>query len=136
MNFIIEPDSFSFRLRSGNEIVYGNFYLKIGNRFFPCQHWNDFVVRLLLSWAHDLLNGEVGVLYFYDGPYEIKFIKDGKSIMLTMEDIGECRIEINDFYDGLSQCLIAVGEYIKKNNILIDKQSTIQRYIEQLKNSC
>ncbi len=138
MNIIIEPDSFSFRLQSGtgNEIVYGNFYLEIGNRFFPNQHWNDFIVRLLLSWAHNLLNYEAGLLCFFDGAYEIEFVKEDKDIILTMDGLGECKIEISDFYKGLSRCLMAVEEYVKKNNILISKQNTIQQYIRQLKNSC
>ncbi len=138
MNLVIEQGSLSSRYDSlsGKEIVYGNFYLEVAGKFYPSEHWNDFVVRLLMSWSHNLLNNRRGVLCFFDGPYEINFVQEKKYIKLTLEEIGEYQIEINDFYDGLSRCLIAVGEYIKKNNLLIDKQSTIQRYIEQLKNSC
>ena len=70
---------------------------------------------------------------FFDGPYEIKFVQE-KNITLTLEEIGEYQIEIDEFYEGLSRCLIIVERYIKENNILIDRQKVIRKYINQLKN--
>ena len=69
---------------------------------------------------------------FFDGPYEIKFVQE-KNITLTLEEIGEYQIEIDEFYEGLSRCLIIVERHIKENNILIDRQKVIRKYINQLK---
>ena len=135
VNLVIEQDSLLSRYDSlsGKEIVSGNFYLEVAGIFYASEHWNDFVVRLLMSWSHNLLNNRRGVLCFFDGPYEIKFVQE-KNITLTLEEIGEYQIEIDEFYEGLSRCLIIVERYIKENNILIDRQKVIRKYINQLKN--
>ncbi len=116
-----------------NNAIYGNIFLEIGEIAYPNKEWNDYIVRLLTTWAYSLMNNKLGELYFFDGPYEIYFKKNKDKIFFSLESENEYSCLIKDFLQSILTCLMIVLEYIELNKLQIPDINRIMQCMDVIK---
>lgn len=116
-----------------NNAIYGNICLQIGEIDYPSKEWNDYIVRLLTTWAYSLINNKLGELYFFDGPYEIFFKKNEDKIFFSLESGNEYSCLIKDFLQSILTCLTLVLEYIEVNELQIPDLNRIMQCMNVIK---
>jgi len=120
LKLIVDLKSLSFN--ESNKNFYGNVFLDINGKYYPDKNWNDFVLRLLLTWAYNLINYNKGTLYFFDGPYEIQFQKNGHMLDLCIESLGVYNCETKVFLQIIRDALMEIYNMEKYSQMLDERK--------------
>lgn len=91
---------------SSRKSILGDVYWKVGNRFFPEEGWNDFVIVIMSWWLktiNNIKNGQLKSNYefiFMDGPLFITSTKISEEI-LKLEFIKDKRDSQEIYFTAL-----------------------------------
>ncbi len=120
LELILDMNSLSYN--PGNKNFYGNVCLNLNRIYYPDKDWNDYILRLLLTWAYNILNQDMGTLYFFDGPYEIEFKKNENILHLFIESLGTYNCEVQYFLQIIRENLIQICNMEKYSKVLDKKK--------------
>lgn len=145
-----------FEIIIGNEMYEFNedistvICIRVGSDYFPNQEWWDFPDAILGMWINNLLKSkeisdEEFILYFMDGPYELKVYKDSEMELLIqcintrykpkVEYTFNCNYY--DFMEAVYKALKTLNYLIYKNNLHESKFSGIYKqtvvYMKEIK---
>lgn len=124
IRLILDENSISHN--KNEDIIYGNLYLKVGTRYFPDKNWNDYIYRILLTWAYNIINFNNGDLYFMDGAYDMSYTIKEEKIIIFIEEYGEFECILKEFLYDLITCLKGLKQYLQKNSLYVNGINRIE----------
>lgn len=93
----------------GSGSITGRLALRVSERWFPEEHWNDFPVVVLSWWLSEidgLSTGNGARFDFMDGPFAVQAVVDelGNAVLDFLRDdefLGEARVAVSALVDSI-----------------------------------
>lgn len=127
MKIILEDNVF---LTKNTHVVNTGIFIKYGEKYFPFEHWMDFVFPILEEWKYNLLKVEDKkntsiTLYFHDGPFWLEIYK-GENMDLEIKGINNrndkeieftVRMQFSDLMEIILEALKDFSSILSKNSL-------------------